>query len=467
MQTVASNDSSSMILVEDVRKVYRLGQTPLDPLRVALGLRPHRAHSEHRAVDGISLDIKKGETVGILGVNGAGKSTLLQMITGTLRPTSGKVQTFGRIAALLELGAGFNPQWTGRKNAEFQCVLQGVPATELSERIAAIEAFADIGDYFDEPARTYSSGMYVRVAFACSVASEPDILIVDEALAVGDVRFQNKCFRRFEEMQAKGCTVLFVTHSTDLVTRFCSRCLVLQAGQIVFDGLPRDGVRNYLNLLYGLQDESSSEPEPGTDGEQANLGEVDLTVPAPSSGNGATQIPRAGAISERSYYNAEEVRSGSGKGRIRDVILTDAKTDGPLVDVESGTRLRLRVAIELEEVYGPLELGMIVRSAVNQILCGATNIMLGKPVIDVAPREPLWIVWEFDANFMPGDYFIDLGVSELVDADRAPIDWRQSIIHLMVRSQLKNFGAVKADITFSLMDPTPTSYENRTSAVAE
>ena len=250
--TDATPDTRPLVItLEDVRKTYLLGHTPADRLREALGFGRPASVREHNAVDGVSATIRKGESIGILGVNGAGKSTLLQMITGTLKPTSGRVETRGRIAALLELGAGFNPEWSGRRNAELQCVLQGVPSANMAAMVADIEAFADIGAYFDQPTRTYSSGMFLRVAFASSVATAPDILIVDEALAVGDVKFQNKCFRRFEEMQEKGCTVLFVTHSPDLVTRFCTRCIVMQGGRMMFDGPPAGGVAYYLGLLHG------------------------------------------------------------------------------------------------------------------------------------------------------------------------------------------------------------------------
>lgn len=445
MQTVASNDSSSMILVEDVRKVYRLGQTPLDPLRVALGLRPHRAHSEHRAVDGISLDIKKGETVGILGVNGAGKSTLLQMITGTLRPTSGKVQVFGRIAALLELGAGFNPQWTGRKNAEFQCVLQGVPAVELPERIAAIEAFADIGDYFDEPTRTYSSGMYVRVAFACSVASEPDILIVDEALAVGDLKFQNKCFRRFEEMQKRGCTVLFVTHSPDLVTRFCTRGLILHLGQLLFDGPTADAVRIYMNLTTGAN--LQTEPAPADDVQETVAPQVaDVKAMAPPGAGHPVSADWAGLPDRRAQYNPQELRSGSGGAKFTDAVLHRGDRRDLASPAKPGETLFLTARVRVFDRVAAPELGLILRSKTNQILSGASNLMVGSPLPVLEPGSALDVTWSFRAHFLSGDYFIDLGISDLSEGDRLVLDLRQSMLHFTISSPKTVFGLVEAEI---------------------
>lgn len=438
MLTVASQNSESVILLDDVRKTYQLSSSALGPLRRALRLATPRSHNSHNAVDGISLNIAKGESVGILGVNGAGKSTLLQMITGTLAPTSGTVQTTGRIAALLELGAGFNPHWTGRKNAEFQCVLQGVPGDILQERIAAIEAFADIGHYFDEPARTYSSGMYIRVAFASSIASDPDILIVDEALAVGDLKFQNKCFRRFEELQRRGCTVLFVTHSPDLVTRFCSRGLILHAGRLRFDGSTAEAARVYMNITTGA---SLHQSGAGLE-HKADDGKSEFETPL--SGAMANRQDWTASLTGRPHYNSHELRSGNGRAKIVDAVLHVGDRLDLARPVRPGEELQLTLRIATGCPLAEPETGIIIRSKTNQILTGATNDHVNAPLSSLQAGTEIDITWSFKANFLAGDYFIDLGVSDLTGGERQVADFRQSALHFTVSTHQRTFGLIEA-----------------------
>ncbi|MGL4637677.1 MAG: ABC transporter ATP-binding protein [Beijerinckiaceae bacterium] len=380
----------------------------------------------------MSLTIRKGETVGLLGVNGAGKSTLLQLITGTLTPSTGTVNVDGRISALLELGAGFNPDWTGRRNAEFHCIMSGVPSPEVQQRIAAIEEFADIGDFFDQPTRTYSSGMFLRVAFAAAISTNPDILIVDEALAVGDVKFQNKCYRRFEDLQAQGCTVLFVSHAPDLVTRFCTRCIVMSAGAVHFDGAASEGVKHYLNLLYGLdpQEERSDE-----------LLDVETQPSVPNL--------KVGSIADRPTYNVDEIRSGSGKGTLIDAVIMDERNKELFINLVSGRKISIYVAVVINEIFDEIEVGIILRSKDNQILFGTTNILKKFPIKDYELRKPFWVKWEFDVNVIAGYYFIDLGISSMENSVRSPMDWRQSVLHFNVVSSPDTFGIIRSNVTLS------------------
>ena len=245
----AETDSIA-IEIRDLTKSYRLEVSPATRLRAVLGIIPPPA-AEYLALNGVSFSIRRGESVGILGGNGAGKSTLLQIVAGTLAPSFGSAIVNGRVAALLELGAGFNKDWTGRKNAEFQCMIAGLPAESIRRHLASIEVFADIGPFFDQPMRTYSSGMYMRVAFAAAIAVDPDILIVDEALAVGDARFQNKCYAHFRTLQQGGCTILFVTHSVELVKQFCNRAILLDKGRVVLDSTAASATEKFLELMHG------------------------------------------------------------------------------------------------------------------------------------------------------------------------------------------------------------------------
>jgi len=242
------------IKVENLTKVYHLYDNPQDRFKEALHPFRRSYHHDFFAVNDISFEIKKGETVGIIGKNGAGKSTLLKMITGVLTPTSGNIQVNGKIASLLELGAGFNPEMTGMENIYLNGTLMGFSQQEMESKIDAILEFADIGEFIHQPVKIYSSGMFARLAFSVAINVEPDILIVDEALSVGDARFQSKCIRKMEELAEKCITILFVTHDMQSVNKFCKDVIWLQDGKISQKGEPAKIIENYLSFMtYGLE----------------------------------------------------------------------------------------------------------------------------------------------------------------------------------------------------------------------
>ncbi|WP_442764367.1 ABC transporter ATP-binding protein, partial [Sulfurospirillum cavolei] len=222
---------NTAIKVNHLTKVYKLYDNPIDRLKESLHPLKKQYHKEFYALNDVSFEIKKGETVGIIGKNGAGKSTLLKIITGVLTPTSGSVHVNGRIASLLELGAGFNPEYTGVENIYFQGSLMGYTREEVAEKVDEIIAFADIGDFVYQPVKMYSSGMYARLAFAVAINVDPDILIVDEALSVGDMRIQQKCYRKFREFQEANKTILFVTHDTSTIINYCSHTIWISDGK--------------------------------------------------------------------------------------------------------------------------------------------------------------------------------------------------------------------------------------------
>ncbi len=228
--------ADAAIEVLNVTKDYPVYASPRDRLMSLLRPSGDRASRTFRALDGVNLVVPRGETVGIIGRNGAGKSTLLQILCGTVRPTSGSVNIHGRFAALLELGAGFNPDFSGRDNVYLSASLLGLSRKEVDDKLESIIAFADIGDFFDRPVKTYSSGMYVRLAFSVAIHTEPDVLIIDEALSVGDIRFQMKCLARIEQIRARGATILFVSHSLEQVKRFCQTALWLEGGKVKLHG---------------------------------------------------------------------------------------------------------------------------------------------------------------------------------------------------------------------------------------
>ena len=250
------------IKVDNVSKLYKLYDKPSDRLKESLGLSKKKRYKEHYALHNVSFDVNKGETVGIIGTNGSGKSTILKIITGVLNPTEGNVKIQGRISALLELGAGFNMEYTGIENVYLNGTMIGFSKEEIDQKLQAILDFADIGDFVYQPVKTYSSGMFVRLAFAVAINIEPEILIVDEALSVGDVFFQAKCYKKFEEFKKLGKTILFVSHDLGSIGRYCDRVVLLNQGVKLGEGSPKEMVDKYKKVLVNqLDNEDDAENE--------------------------------------------------------------------------------------------------------------------------------------------------------------------------------------------------------------
>ncbi len=249
------------IRVENISKVYKLYSRNIDRLKDSLNLGKGK-YKEHYALNNLSFDIKKGECVGIIGTNGAGKSTILKIITGVLSPTQGKVEIDGRISALLELGAGFNMEYTGVENIYLNGTMMGFSREEVDSRMQSILEFADIGEYVNQPVKTYSSGMFVRLAFAVAINIDPEILIVDEALSVGDVFFQSKCYKKFEEFKEAGKTIIFVSHDLSSIQKYCDRAILLDKGSKIGEGKPSEIIDMYKRAMVGmLEDEAEEEKE--------------------------------------------------------------------------------------------------------------------------------------------------------------------------------------------------------------
>ncbi len=258
------------IRAEEICKVYKLYNRPTDRLLDALGLMRKNRFQEHTALDHVSFEVRKGETVGIIGTNGSGKSTILKIITGVLNPTKGKIAVDGRISALLELGAGFNMEYTGIENVYLNGMMMGFSREEMDVRLEGILSFADIGNFVNQPCKTYSSGMFVRLAFAVAINIDPEILIVDEALSVGDVFFQAKCYKKFEDFKAQGKTILFVSHDISSVAKYCDRVILLNRGNKLSEGEPKETIELYKKvLLKQEQNITSGQVLGGADGLQA------------------------------------------------------------------------------------------------------------------------------------------------------------------------------------------------------
>src|SRR2546421_7812176 len=284
--------------VECVSKQYRIYRRPGDRLTESLTRGRVKRHREFWALRDISFEIEAGTTTGVIGPNGCGKSTLLQIIAGTLEPTEGSVWREGRVAALLELGAGFDPEGTGVENVYMNAALKGLSRRETDRRFPDIKRFAEIGPFIYQPVKTYSSGMFVRLAFAVAANVEPDILVIDEALAVGDAVFQHRCLRRIKEIQERGATVLFVSHDAAAVRALCSRAILLSAGRVIADGAPLDVLNHYQRIVMereqAYEDETARSDAAGTEG-----GDGEGRAPLRDTyrhGGGSAEITRAGLL---------------------------------------------------------------------------------------------------------------------------------------------------------------------------
>lgn len=301
--------------VKDIAKQYRIYERPGDRLKETLTRGRYRKHREFWALRDINFEIEAGTTTGIIGPNGSGKSTLLQIIAGTLEPTHGEVMYDGRIAALLELGAGFNPEFTGKENVFMNASLMGFSRRETDRLLPEIERFAEIGDFIHQPVKTYSSGMYVRLAFAIAIHAQPELLIVDEALAVGDAVFQHRCLRRIKEMQAQGTTILFVSHDTGAIRALCQRAILLNGGRMVGDGKATEVLNHYQKLIMEREEVyEASEHEQEAGHQSLSLAGLDEKFPPLQytyrHGDKSAEIISA-ALLDETRRSVEMLESGS------------------------------------------------------------------------------------------------------------------------------------------------------------
>ncbi|HAD36704.1 MAG TPA: sugar ABC transporter ATP-binding protein [Gammaproteobacteria bacterium] len=440
------SDTVSALTVTELGKVYRIYNRPMDRIRELYSIRGRKYHHEFTALDNISFEVFQGETIGIIGPNGSGKSTLLEIISGTLSPTHGEVVRRGTISALLELGAGFNPRFTGRENVYLNASILGIPKHSLEAKLNELLQFADIGAFIDHPVSTYSSGMYVRLAFATAISSDPDILIVDEALAVGDIRFQRKCYRRFQEMQASGKTILFVSHSVELIQNHCSRAVFLNAGNIEAIGEPKAVIQAYLEHLFGSEVQQPRKVGPSEEATEGDQTDADTSPAwaAPASSDLAQDHCK-----QRRSYNPNEYRWGDRRAAIMDYQLKSNSGDDQVV-FESGENLELMVHVRFFQELTDLIYGCTVKTVDGQTVYGtntrerAIDVSHGKAGMTVVVR------FLFDLNLVPGEYFISLGVAlDDGERDNIAIDRRYDLIHLTVRGDYGGFGLAQMNMSIS------------------
>lgn len=377
------------IQVKNLDKVYKLYEKPSDRMKEALGLSKKKKYKEHHALDKVDLTIYQGETVGIIGTNGSGKSTILKIITGVLNPSGGKVTVNGRISALLELGAGFNMEYNGIENIYLNGTMIGFSEKEIDEKMEAILAFADIGDYVYQPVKTYSSGMFVRLAFAVAINIEPEILIVDEALSVGDVFFQAKCYHKFEEFKRLGKTIVFVSHDLGSISKYCDRVYLLNQGTLLGEGSPREMIDTYKRVLVGqyeIQEDSSQE------------GLLEEVKEAAAPGK------------ENSGVNPELLEYGTGQARIVEYYLTDHKGLRTTA-VLKGSSFTLHMRVEFYEGIPAPIFAFTFKNVKGTEITG-TNSMIEKAFLDgVEQGQVKEITFTQKMSLQGGEYLLSLGVT--------------------------------------------------------
>lgn len=359
--------SDTAISVRSLTKTYRIFGNPGDRIKQVLTLGRIRFHREFTALQNVSFEIKKGDVVGIIGRNGSGKSTLLQLVCGILKPTSGEVQVNGRIAALLELGSGFNPEFTGRENIYFQGAIMNISKDEIDARFDDIAAFADIGEFIDQPVRAYSSGMFVRLAFAVATHIDPDILIVDEALSVGDAAFQHKSRRKMQELMDAGLTLLVVSHDRMTVSALCARCILLDQGKLLLDGHPSD-VFDYYHALLASKDNQQIAKQ------QLDLGRL-------------------------------QVVSGTGEAQIETIRLLNMQNH-EVQAIEVGTNITLEIVVSINQPIPRLVLGFTIRDSYGQAVFGTNTNSFEKSLENLHAGQKYRFAFAFCATIGIGSYSI-------------------------------------------------------------
>ena len=370
-------DDSLAISIKHLSKSYRLYKRGSDRLRESLGLTRKTLSTEKKALDDVSFDVKKGETVGIIGTNGSGKSTILKIITGVLYQTSGDIKVDGRISALLELGAGFNQEYTGLENVYLNGTMMGYTDKEIDEKLDSILEFADIGDYIYQPVKTYSSGMFVRLAFAVAINIDPEILIVDEALSVGDVFFQSKCYHKFEEFKKMGKTILFVSHDLGSISKYCDRVVLLNKGVKLGEGSPKEMIDVYKRVLVGQYDAENGDmaSKESADAKNPNLLEY---------GDGSAHIDE--------YYITDEggIRSSS---------------------IVKGSRFTVYMKIKFNrDITSPI-FAFSIKNIKGTEITG-TNTMFEKAFLEpVSKGDVKEVTFEQEMNLQGGEYLLSLGVT--------------------------------------------------------
>ncbi|WP_026523023.1 ABC transporter ATP-binding protein [Butyrivibrio sp. VCB2001] len=401
------------IEVKNLTKIYKLYDKPIDRLKDSLGLVKKNRYKEHLALNNVNLTVKKGETVGIIGTNGSGKSTILKIITGVLSPSSGEVNVDGHISALLELGAGFNMEYNGIDNIYLNGMMIGFSEEEITKRLDAILEFADIGDYVYQPVKTYSSGMFVRLAFAVAINIDPEILIVDEALSVGDVFFQAKCYHKFEEFKKQGKTILFVSHDLSSISKYCDRAVLLNQGVLLGEGTPKKMIDIYKQVLVGQYPlPSAGDTENLLDDEQIREAAAKASDDSDKKikSDKKTKAESADTQTSNPAANPDTLEYGDGAASIEEYYVTDdrgTRTNS----IIKGSEFTVHMKVRFKQAVAAPIFAFTFKNIMGIEITG-TNSMVEKAFLDpVEAGDVKEISFTQKMTLQGGEYLISFGVT--------------------------------------------------------
>ena len=465
-------EAEKIISVDQVSKVYRLYDKPIDRLLESISLRKKSYHKDFYALRDISFSVGRGEAVGIIGTNGSGKSTMLKIITGVLSATTGKVESRGSICALLELGAGFNQDYTGIENIYMNGTMMGFSKAEMDEKLPAILEFADIGDFVYQPVKSYSSGMFVRLAFALYISIDPEVLIVDEALSVGDVFFQAKCYHRMDELKRKGTTILMVTHDLGSVMKYCDRVVLFHKGEKVGEGLPGQMVDKYKKILAGKDphaeqfmeeqnflgnvDEEAAETAgvAGTTGQDAsignagtagttekNAGTVIASETAESASPEAVQSSQKplGFMKDHLTLNPSSQQYGNGKAEILDFGILD-KDGRPGNVLLKGEEFSIKERIVFHDDIAAPIFTFTIKDKRGMDLSGTNTLFEGKEIPAVKKGDEYFCTFTQRMNLQGGEYLLSISCTGFEEGEHTVYDRKYDITSITVLSNKNTVG---------------------------
>lgn len=425
------------ISVNDVSKMYKLYDNPMDRLKESLGLSRKKKYKEHYALNHVSFQVHKGETVGIIGTNGSGKSTILKIITGVLSPTGGEVSVNGRISALLELGAGFNGEYSGLENVYLNGSMIGFSREEIDAKLQSILDFADIGEFIHQPVKTYSSGMFVRLAFAVAINIDPEILIVDEALSVGDVFFQAKCYRKFEEFKEMSKTILFVSHDLSSIGKYCDRVVLLNKGEKLAEGGAKEMVNLYRRVLVNQYDDADLEEG----AENAEAGQ-DGQLTDGTAGENVSKKEHAGggrAMKDSLNLNPKVLEYGSKLGEIVDFAIRD--DTGMITNViEKGKEFSVQMKVRFQaDVNDPI-FAFTLKDLKGTEITGTNTMYEHTPVKPQKAGDVREITFKQIMPLEAGEYMLCLGCTGYKDGDFTVFHRLYDVCNLTVITDKKAVG---------------------------
>lgn len=452
------------VRVEGVSKFYAIYEHPADRLKQMMMPRLNRAlgregkahYHEFRALEDVSFNVRRGESVGIIGRNGAGKSTLLQIISGTLTPTTGTVAIAGRVSALLELGAGFNPEFTGLENVYAYGSILGLDRPAVDAKLDEILAFADIGNFVRQPVKTYSSGMFVRLAFAVAISVEPDVLIVDEALSVGDVFFQRKCHRRISEFQEQGGTMLLVTHSTDSLLRVCQRGIVIDGGRKIFEGNTKPAVATYLKTMFGSHGSLDESAPDAAAGLSAGESHQDFPGEAGESQWLLSKLRSEGDeenFSSRAGYNRDEMRLGDGRAIVADFLHPGGPDSPPIVAANESLTLYLKYVAR--EAIERVIFGTTVRTLDGTVVYACNTFYDDGRLYSLRAGQIMLGTMVLQCPLLSGHYFVTIGISQFDEVTQQinAIDRRTDCILLtIIGGKAKSDGVANMQFKYEVVE---------------